>query len=104
MSTSDDRVRAESTEAALAALERTVERGLRAIAQMERALREARERRDEVERLLAQLADGEENPARMQQRIQALTAENTELRRRIDEGREGVERLLARIRVLEEQR
>lgn len=104
MSTSDDRVRAESAEAALGGLERAVERALRRVAQMEQTLAGARKRRDEVEVLLTRMADGDENPARMQRRIEALESENADLRRRIDEGREGVERLLARIRFLEEQR
>lgn len=104
MSTSDSRARAESAEAALSGLERAVERALRKIAQLEGALGSARGRRDEVEGLLSRMADGDENPARMHLRIQALEAENSDLRRRIDESREGVERLLAKIRFLEEQR
>lgn len=66
------------------------------------AEREARVR--EVESLLAEMSAGEESPARMRRRLDHLEAENAELRLRLDEGREGVERLLAKIRFLEEQR
>jgi predicted RNase H-like nuclease (RuvC/YqgF family) len=66
------------------------------------AEREGRVR--EVESLLAEMSAGEESPARMRRRLDHLEAENAELRLRLDEGREGVERLLAKIRFLEEQR
>lgn len=104
MSTSDDRARAESAESALRGLERAVQRALERVEHLEGALESSRGRRDEVEALLSRMADGDENPARMHHRIQKLEAENADLRRRIDEGREGVERLLAKIRFLEEQR
>ena len=104
MSTSDDRARAEAAEAGLAGLERAVARALDRIGALESGLEAARARRDEVEELLARMADGDENPADMQHRMNVLERENAELRRRLDEGREGVERLLAKIRFLEEQR
>lgn len=104
MSTSDDRARAEAAESALVALEKAVGRALERIGTLESGLEVARGRRDEVEELLARMADGEENPADMQERLHLLETENAELRRRLHEGREGVERLLAKIRFLEEQR
>jgi hypothetical protein len=39
----------------------------------------------------------------MVSRLRALEEENADLRSRIDQGREGVERLLAKIRFLENQ-
>ncbi len=104
MSTSDDRARAEAAETALVGLEKAVVRALERIGTLEAGLEAARSRRDEVEGLLARMADGDENPAHMQERLTVLEAENADLRRRLDEGREGVERLLAKIRFLEEQR
>ena len=67
-------------------------------------LRAAEGRREELEGLLAKMADGSANPADMHTRLKALEHENADLSRRLDEGREGVDRLLAKIRFLEEQR
>ena len=50
------------------------------------------------------MADGSANPADMHTRLKSLEVENADLTRRLDDGREGVERLLAKIRFLEEQR
>jgi predicted RNase H-like nuclease (RuvC/YqgF family) len=65
------------------------------------ALAETRVR--DVESLLRRFTKGEEDPARLQRRVTDLRAENRELRKRIEEGGEAVDRLLARIRFLEEQ-
>lgn len=64
----------------------------------------AQARRDEVEALLRDMTDGKADPAEMSGRLSELEEENADLRRRIDEGAEGVDRLLSRIRFLENQR
>lgn len=79
---------------------------------VERLLEQVRVQRDrtaraegrirDLEGLLARFARGEEDPATLAARLQALREENAELRRRLGEGVEGVDRLLARIRFLEE--
>lgn len=69
--------------------------------QGDRAVRAEGRVRD-LEGLLARFARGEEDPARLARGLEALREENEELRRRLGEGAEGVERLLARIRFLEE--
>lgn len=56
----------------------------------------------DLEGLLARFARGEEDPAGLARRLEGLREENDELRRRLTEGAEGVDRLLARIRFLEE--
>lgn len=66
-------------------------------------LRVARERVGEVEGLLRKLTRGEVDPAGLAERVRELEAENADLRARIQEAGEGVDRLLARIRFLEEQ-
>jgi hypothetical protein len=48
------------------------------------------------------MTTGEESPARMAERLEVLSAENEDLRRRLSEGRATAERLLARVRYLEE--
>ncbi len=70
-----------------------------------------RGRASEAEAKSAELAEivkrftGDEGEAgRLLTRLQSLEAENADLRARFDRGRQGVERLLARIKFLEEQR
>jgi len=58
----------------------------------------------ELEELLKGIAAGTQSPAEMARQVKDLSAENGDLRARLDEGRESVDRLLNRIRFLEEQR
>lgn len=58
----------------------------------------------DLESLLRRFTKGEDDPARLLARVAELEEENDVLKDRIREGREGVERLLARIRFLEDQR
>jgi len=66
-------------------------------------LRQAEERARELEVLLRKFGQGEEDPSDLQDRVAALKRENQELRARVAKGRDAVQRLLARIRFLEEQ-
>jgi predicted RNase H-like nuclease (RuvC/YqgF family) len=66
--------------------------------------RRAEARVRDVESLLRRFTRGEEDPGRLQTRIRELETENEALQARIGEGREGVDRLLARIRFVEEQK
>jgi len=56
----------------------------------------------DLEGLLARFARGEEDPARMALRLDELRQENLELRERMNEGKNGVERLLSQVRYLDE--
>ncbi len=56
-----------------------------------------------LEGLLKGVTSGEEGPREMIEKLRILEEENRDLRRRLDEGREGVDRLLAQVRFLEEQ-
>ena len=67
-------------------------------------LSQARRRIGELEELLQRFQEDAEAPARMQERLKRLEEENGLMRSRLEEGRAGVERLLAKIRFLEEQR
>ncbi|MFV2074401.1 MAG: hypothetical protein ACC742_17385 [Thermoanaerobaculales bacterium] len=58
----------------------------------------------ELEELLKGIAAGTESPAEMAHNVKVLANENQDLRARLDQGRESVDRLLTRIRFLEEQR
>lgn len=88
--------------AAQARLRVAVERLLEQLRlQRDRAARAEGRVRD-LEGILARFARGEEDPATLAARLHALGQENAELRGRLAEGVEGVDRLLARIRFLEE--
>ena len=56
----------------------------------------------ELEGMLKGVTSGEESPRDMIAKLHILEEENRDLRRRLDEGREGVDRLLAQIKFLEE--
>jgi predicted RNase H-like nuclease (RuvC/YqgF family) len=81
---------------------------------VEKALRELKRLREkssrveiknaELEELLKGIAGGTQSPAEMAHNVKVLSNENQDLRSRLDQGRESVERLLTRIRFLEEQR
>ncbi|TVP74496.1 MAG: hypothetical protein EA352_10675 [Gemmatimonadales bacterium] len=101
MSTSGEAERQERE--ALSLLERAVGRLLAEMEAHEVRTRRAEARVRDVEALLRRFTRGDADPARLQERVGELEEENQELRRRLDEGRESVDRLLARIRFLEEQ-
>jgi predicted nuclease with TOPRIM domain len=90
--------------AALKALEGAVGRLLDHVRTLSTRAEKADARRAEVEDLLRRITSGDESPAHMHVRLRELEVENEDLRDRLGKGRETVERLLARIRFLEEQR
>ena len=59
---------------------------------------------EELEGLIRGVTSGERSPREMVDRTHILEEENRDLRARLNEGREGVERLLARIRFLEDRK
>ena len=58
----------------------------------------------DLEGLLRRFTKGETDPASLQAKIARLEAENEALRERMRQGREGVDRLLSRVRFLDERR
>lgn len=66
-------------------------------------LRVTRARAAEMEILLRKFTGGEEDPSSLLSRLQRLEDENGVLTERLRKGRDGIQRLLARIRFLEEQ-
>ena len=103
MSRSEDNA-PEDTAAALDAVDAAVGKAVARVRELEAAAHAAKERTAEVETLLERMASGDESPVQMKDELDRLQAENADLRSRLDQGREGVERLLAKIRFLEEQR
>ena len=49
------------------------------------------------------MTSGEEGPREMIDKLRIFEEENRDLRNRLDQGREGVDRILARVKFLEEK-
>lgn len=90
--------------AALERLGEAVDQAVRQVGELRDRARAAESRTRELEALLARFSSGEEDPGAYIERLKALEDENSDLRGRIEHGREAAKRLLARIRFLEEQR
>jgi predicted nuclease with TOPRIM domain len=106
-SVSDDKS-AGPDEAAFARLEEATSKLLERLAQesaqtdSERARGDAAEARvAELSQLLQRFTGDQAEADRLVSRLRRLEEENTDLRARIDRGRDGVERMIARIRFLE---
>lgn len=89
---------------ALARLDAAVGAVLASLDRMRERVRRAEERSRELGELLERYRTGQEDPEEVASRAERLSADNERLRRRLEEGRDAVERILARIRFLEEQR
>lgn len=96
--------RADAIRQALGELERSVNAVLDELSRLRRETVEQQRRLAEARDLVRGLEQGDVDALDLTERIGRMEAENTDLRRRIEEGREGVERLLARVRFAEEQR
>jgi len=98
---------AETTESmereALTRLDRAVSRMMEELEQMRERVRRAETKARDAQALLQRFSDGDDDPARQHDRMMALEEENRELRDRLRQGREGVVRILDRIRFLEEE-
>lgn len=90
--------------AALKRLDQAVADAVSQVGDLRGRVQAAEARSKELEGLLQRFDAGGENPGDYVERVHVLEAENVDLRARIHEGREAVERLLSRIRFLEEQR
>lgn len=89
---------------AFRALEEQVSLALEALASARTRAAEAEVRGAELEELLQRFTADESEAGRLLSRLAGLESENADLRDRISTGREGVQRLLARVRFLESQR
>lgn len=65
---------------------------------------EAEERAERNAAMLRQFVEGNEDPGTLSRRVEALEAENEDLRGRIEQGRAGIDRILASMRFLEDRR
>lgn len=80
-----------------------MDRLLQEVEGLRKRLDQAEERVGEMSIHLKHFMEGETEPAALLDRLHELEAHNEDLRKRIQEGRDGIERLLKRIRFLEEQ-
>jgi hypothetical protein len=89
--------------AAFEALERAVGDLLDRVAWLQDRAALAEEKSEDLEDLLKRFTGEEVDPGQMISRLRHLEAENADLQGRIAQGREGIDRLLAKIRFLESQ-
>lgn len=92
-----------SEDQVLAELERMVDLALEELEKLRQRAAAADRRCAEMETLLSSFRVGEEDPVATKARLTRIEAEGREMKARIEQGREGVERLLSRIRFLEDQ-
>ena len=90
--------------AALAALESAVGGLLDRLSDVSARAEEAEDKSEELEALVKRFAGDDAEAGRMLARLKGLEEKNQELQSRLKKGRASVDRLLAKIRFLEEQR
>ena len=92
-----------SPDQAVERLENAVDAALTQVERLEGEVARMHTQSEALEGLLKGVTSGEEGPREMIEKLQILEEENRDLRSRLDEGRAGVERLLARVKFLEEK-
>lgn len=90
--------------AALRELERLVGQALERLEALRLRAEAAESKSAEFEELVRRFTGDDEAAGRLLTRLERLEKENADLRDRLSRGRDGVDRILARIRFLEEQR
>lgn len=88
-------------ELAFEVLERAVSRALAHLETLEERLAAAEAKGDELTEVVKRFTGDEAEAGRILTRLNTLEEENLDLRQRLEQGREGVDRLLAKIRFLE---
>ena len=74
------------------------------LAAMKGRASEAEAKSVELEELVQRFTGDDAEAGRLLTRLKDLEGENTDLKERLERGREGIDRLIARIKFLEEQR
>lgn len=95
---------AQAEREALKGLDRAVGKVLGHVQGLRARVEDAEARAKHLQELLHRFTDDPAAAGRLLARLGELEAENSDLRSRLARGREGVERMLARLRFLEEQR
>ena len=92
-----------SPDQAVERLENAVSAALKQFQRLEDEVARMHAEGEALEGFLKGVTSGEEGPREMIEKLHVLEEENRDLRSRLDEGRAGVERLLARVKFLEEK-
>ena len=92
-----------SPEQALERLEKAVTAALEQVEQLKGEVVRMHAQGEALEGLLKGVTSGEEGPREMIEKLHLLEEENHDLRGRLDQGRAGVDRILARVKFLEER-
>ena len=87
----------------VAAIEAAVRRLIAEMRDVRQSAADAQARADRSDELLRQFVDGRQDPGALSRRVAEVEAENAELRRRIERGRERIDQILASIRFLEDR-
>ena len=103
MSNLDDDRGSQYDQKALTRLDKVVGQTVFRLEALRTRVEEVQAREADMRGLLGQFTAGELDPAEIMGHVRTLEEENEVLRRRLRDGKEAVERLLARIRFLEEQ-
>jgi len=88
---------------AFAALEHAVGQALERLGEMRRRIRAAEARSAELDEVVRRFTGDEGESGRILSRLKHLEEENADLKSRLAEGRAGIDRLLSKIRFLENQ-
>ena len=92
-----------SPEQAVERLESAVNAQIKEVERLRDEVVRMRAEGEALEGLLKGVTSGKEGPRELLEKLHILEEENGDLRSRLDEGRAGVERLLARVKFLEEK-
>ena len=92
-----------SPDMAVERLERAVTAALEQVEQLKGEVARTHAQGEALEGLLKGVTSGEEGPRELIEKLNILEEENRDLRSRLDQGRSGVDRLLARVKFLEEK-
>ena len=104
MSRLEDKVNDNPERAALKRMDGAVKTALLQVKNLGARARAAEARSKELEALLDRFSAGGENPGAYVERLRTLEEQNGDLLGRLANGRETAERLLAKVRFLEEQK
>jgi len=94
----------ERLESAIARLVRSVEESDRRAVSAESQVQEVKTQNTEMAGLVERFTESPTDAKDLMDRLKRLESENDDLRSRLDRGREGIERMITRIRFLENQR
>jgi len=93
----------QSEREAFAALESAVGQALDRLAKMSERVQESEARNAELDEVVRRFTGDQQEAGRILTRLRELETENADLKGRLEEGRAGVDRLLSKIRFLENQ-